>query len=287
MSDLRILIGDSYKNHLGDTVKITALDMSDDYRCQYGFIYEGDNGNFYKEDGTCMIVGAGVQFDLNERVRVKPTVTVIHGTLGGGNARVIEPTPPTPAPEEKVMDTITFSWSDHKEWVGVLDSFKRGDGDFTNLSDSSRSALQKLLDASHNASQGSITLPITRVPPPLDVKIGQFYRNGLGQIVVITQSVASDDRLYKYDFRFCDHRGSFYTATGSVKSRVYKELDLLELVDVSAITDSEFQTIHDQTEARLRTEEKRRHSLFGKIGRRLGWLAEPAQETTGYVFARS
>lgn len=70
----------------------------------------------------------------------------------------------------------------------------------------------------------------------LILEVGKFYRNGLGAAVMISGLVPTDDRRYRRGLRYVDHRGSFYTDTGSVQSAFYHKLDLFESIDSSDLT---------------------------------------------------
>jgi hypothetical protein len=102
-------------------------------------------------------------------------------------------------------------------------------------------------------------------PVPLQIVPGNFYRNHLGIPVLITLEISPDTRWYKKGFRFGDHRGSFYTDSGSVKSKIFGKLDLVEQVESTALSDAEMNLIHNQTHANIRRLSQRDaiRSFFG------------------------
>jgi hypothetical protein len=81
---------------------------------------------------------------------------------------------------------------------------------------------------------------------------GKFFRNHLGIPVFIALTVAPDTSWYKQGFRFSDHRGSYYTADGSVKNKVFAQLDLITEVASVDLTDDEIDLIDRQSAARIR-----------------------------------
>lgn len=103
------------------------------------------------------------------------------------------------------------------------------------------------------------TVEETVVAKELDFALeeGKFYRNGLDQVVLIIGTTVAGSRWEKKGFRFMDHRGSFYTANGSVKSRLWSKIDLLrEEKDLTTITDEEMVKIRQGVFRRVAAEDR-------------------------------
>lgn len=73
---------------------------------------------------------------------------------------------------------------------------------------------------------------------------GKFYRNKLGRIVLIVGSVEPFTSWYKRGYRFLDERGSYYKPNGSLDTKMWQSLDLIEAVNPVDVTDNDMQKIH-------------------------------------------
>ena len=78
------------------------------------------------------------------------------------------------------------------------------------------------------------------------VTVGKFYRNRIGQVVLITDIVEPGTKMYDKGYRFLDQRGTLYTKLGDVQSKLWKGLGLTSVVACQHVTDEEITTIHDQ-----------------------------------------
>lgn len=78
-----------------------------------------------------------------------------------------------------------------------------------------------------------------------------FYRNGLGKIVLIVAELAPEHKLYKKGYRFVDHRGTYYTHEGSTQWSIYKSLDLVEKVHLYEISEEEKQRLRKEGDSWL------------------------------------
>lgn len=72
---------------------------------------------------------------------------------------------------------------------------------------------------------------------------GKFYRNKLGRIVLIVGLVEYSTSWYKKGYRFIDERGSYYKPNGSLDSKMWQSLDLIEVVNPIEVTDDDMEKI--------------------------------------------
>lgn len=89
-----------------------------------------------------------------------------------------------------------------------------------------------------------------------EIGVGQtaqtnFYRNGLGKIVLIIAELAPAHKLYNKGYRFVDHRGTYYTQEGSTQWSIYKSLDLVEKVYLDDISEEEKQRLRREGDSWL------------------------------------
>jgi hypothetical protein len=78
------------------------------------------------------------------------------------------------------------------------------------------------------------------------VSAGKFYRNRLGQVVLITDIVKPGTKMYEKGFRYADQRGTLYTRLGTTQSSIWRSLNLTGLVQPNNVTDKEMSIIHNQ-----------------------------------------
>lgn len=77
----------------------------------------------------------------------------------------------------------------------------------------------------------------------MNLEEGKFYRNKLGRVVLIVGLVEPFTSWYKRGYRFLDERGSYYKPNGSLDSKMWQSLDLIEIVDPINVTDNDMEKI--------------------------------------------
>jgi hypothetical protein len=98
---------------------------------------------------------------------------------------------------------------------------------------------------------------ITRKSPafdllPLDLKVGDFFCNDMGGVVVIFEDVKESDRLYKRGYRFIDHKGTYYKPDGTVVAWGPRAiLNLVIRVPAEKVTAKEMNLIHQQVDRNI------------------------------------
>jgi len=78
------------------------------------------------------------------------------------------------------------------------------------------------------------------------VVMGLTYANELGQIVMITDTVDPNHRLYQQGYRFIDDVGSYYKPNGiCVEKGMFSQLNLVRFIELTAIPDEAMKRIHN------------------------------------------
>lgn len=94
-----------------------------------------------------------------------------------------------------------------------------------------------MLQDTHIVEEEAVTLS------SVNLEEGKFYRNKLGRVVLIVGPVEPFTSWYKRGYRFLDERGSYYKPNGSLDSKMWQSLDLVEAVNSIDVTDDDMDKI--------------------------------------------